>query len=181
MKTFQEIQTPTEIQALVGFFDLTAFAQSSRRFSTSDLFGLLSDYYEWTGDLIESSGGRIIKFIGDAGLVLFPKTEVNAGVLAFKRLKEEGDKWIAQRGMASKHIVKLHYGPVICGPLGTRSHKQLDVIGMTVNTAALLKSNGFAMSAQVFRQLQPDVRKLFKKHTPPITYIPLTERHQTSY
>ncbi len=27
-----------------------------------------------------------------------------------------------------------------------------------------------------FRSLQADTRKLFKKHTPPITYIPLDDR-----
>ena len=37
--------------------------------------------------------------------------------------------------------------------------------------------NGFTLTPQAFRQLNPDTRKLFKKHTPPVTYIPLEELH----
>ena len=73
--------------------------------------------------------------------------------------------------------VKVHFDPVICGPIGTRTDKRFDVYGYTVNTAATLKSNGFAMTPQVFRKLRADTRKLFKKHTPPIRYIPLESRH----
>jgi hypothetical protein len=48
----------------------------------------------------------------------------------------------------------------------------------TVNIAATLKSNDLAITPQLFRRLNPDTRKLFKKHTPPITYIPVNESHQ---
>jgi hypothetical protein len=45
-----------------------------------------------------------------------------------------------------------------------------------VNTAALLKSDGFAMTPELFRELDANTQKLFKKHTPHITDIPLGER-----
>jgi hypothetical protein len=35
-----------------------------------------------------------------------------------------------------------------------------------------------ALSPQAFRKLEPETRKLFKKHTPPVTYIPVEERHR---
>ena len=178
MNNFTASNTPTETEALVAFFDLTAFAKSVKNDSSHEVFDFLSDYYELVGEMIESAGGTIIKFIGDAGLVVFPSSKVNEGVIALKKVKDQGDAWLSQRNRASKTVVKIHYGPVTCGPLGTRTEKRLDIIGVTVNTAALLHSKGFAMSAQVFRKLNPDTRKLFKKHTLPITYIPVEARHQ---
>lgn len=178
MNHFKEIDTPTELEALVAFFDLTAFVKFSKDFSPQEIFGILSEFYEFTGEIIESAGGDIIKFIGDAGLVIFPDHKVDEGVIALKKLKDEGDAWLAGRKIASKNIIKIHYGPVICGPLGTRTDKRFDIIGLTVNTAALLRSNGFAMSAQVFRKLSSETRERFKKHTPPITYIPVEESHR---
>ncbi|MFT5090487.1 MAG: class 3 adenylate cyclase [Planctomycetota bacterium] len=130
------------------------------------------------GIAIERAGGVIVKFIGDAALVVFSEESVDAGVVALLELREEGDAWLSERGLHSQHIVKAHFGPVTCGPIGTRDDKRFDVFGETVNIAATLHSNGLACTPQLFRKLAADTRKYFKKHTPPITYIPLQERHR---
>jgi hypothetical protein len=64
------------------------------------------------------------------------------------------------------------------GPLGTRDDKKTDVLGSTVNTLFLLKVSGFALTPEAFRKLTPETRKLFKKHTPPVFYIPTTQLHR---
>ncbi len=174
---FEEIQSPQEMNCAVSFFDLTSFARYVRKCSSHELFELLSHYSEFVGDVIEGAGGCVIKFIGDAGLVAFSEEGVDRGVVGLCKLKQDGDEWLAGRGMPCKHIIKVHFGPVICGPVGTRSEKKLDIFGQTVNVAATLSSKGFSMTPQVFRKLSKDTRKLFKKHTPPVTYIPLSESH----
>lgn len=68
--------------------------------------------------------------------------------------------------MSCGHYFKAHFGPVMAGPIGIRNDKHLDVFGETVNIAAMLKANGIAITPQVFRKLEPETRKLFKKHTP---------------
>jgi hypothetical protein len=40
-----------------------------------------------------------------------------------------------------------------------------------VNTTALLDSSGVTLSVAAFRKLSPPLRRRFKKHTPPVTYI----------
>ena len=111
--------------------------------------------------------------MGDAGLVVFPAEETDAGVRTMLRLKTESDAWLADRGIRSEAVLKLHTGPVACGIVaGLR-----DVYGYTVNLGAVLPSGGFAMTPQVFRRLSPETRKLFKKHTPPMTYIPVDAPH----
>jgi hypothetical protein len=49
--------------------------------------------------------------------------------------------------------------------------KHHDVIGKTVNPAAMLDSTGVTLSVTAFRKLGPALRRRFKKHTPPVTYI----------
>ena len=59
-------------------------------------------------------------------------------------LKDSGDKWLQNRGINCRHIIKAYYGPVIYGKIGTKNNKRVDIFGETVNAAALLKSNGLA-------------------------------------
>ena len=178
MSILNGINGAKEVDLLVAFFDLTEFARFGRSCSDTDIFDMLSDYYELVGDLIEGSGGKVVKFMGDAGLVVYAEEDVNRGVLALTELKDAGDAWLNARQTPCRQIIKAHFGPVVCGQVGTRADKRFDLFGNTVNTAAVLRSSGFAMTPQVFRKLEPDTRKLFKKHTPPITYIPVGESHK---
>ena len=177
MNALDTIRAATEMNLLVAFFDLSRFSHIIRNRSEQALFDLLSDYYEFVGDTLEPPGGKIVKFIGDAALIVFPENAIDAGVLALKDLQQAGDAWLKAHGAPSRHIIKVHFGPVCCGPIGTRSEKPFDVFGETVNIAATLASHGLAITPQVFRKLAPETRKHFKKHTPPITYIPVEEKH----
>jgi class 3 adenylate cyclase len=138
------------------------------------LLALMSGYFAVVGDILENAGGWLVKTVGDAGLGAFPAEHTDTGVRAFLKLKEEGDAWLAEQGIRSEAIVKLHVGPVAFGEVAG----QLDIYGHTVNTAAVMVSGNFAMSPQVFRKLEPDTRNLFKKHTPPVTYIPTDASHR---
>ena len=178
MPHLRDTSSPTELPLLVSFSDLTGFHRFCMNEDPQALFDIVSSYYAFVGDIIETSGGTVVKFIGDAVLIVYPEEAVEAGVLALRELQSSGDEWLAKRGAPSRHIIKAHFGPIWCGPVGTRSEKRFDVLGQTANTAAVLKSNGFAMTPQVFRKLGPDTRKIFKKHTPPVVYIPVEERHQ---
>ena len=178
MAILNDINSSQEMDLLVAFSDLTRFAYFAQTHSAQEIFDMALAYYEFVGDIIENSGGKVVKFMGDAALIVYPETHINEGVLALKALKDQGDVWLADRHIASRHIVKVHFGPVVCGPVGTRTEQRFDVFGQTVNIAALLKANGLAVTPQVFRKLNPETRKLFKKHTPPISYIPVTESHK---
>ena len=178
MLDIMEGEAPVERNLLAAFFDLTYYNRYAKTISALETFDLFSRYFEFVGGIMDVAGGRVVKFIGDAGLIVFPEAGVNAGVVALLELKSRGDAWLAARRVPCRNIVKAHIGPVACGFLGTPTEKRFDVYGMTVNTAAALKSNGFAVSPQVFRRLDPEVRKRFKKHTPPVTYIPVEEKHR---
>lgn len=66
--------------------------------------------------------------------------------------------------------------PSMCGLFGPQGDKRFDVIGGQVNAAARLPTRGLALSVEAFRALSPSTRERFKKHTPPVTYIPVEDK-----
>ena len=162
----------------VAFCDLTNYAKLSRKADEIEIFRYLSKIYEITGEIIETSGGQVIKFIGDAALITFEENDIDEGIKALKKLKTEIDSYNQNIKYESQLIIKAHFGQIICGMVGTKSKKNYDILGNVVNIAAMLPSNGFSISVEVFRKLKPETRKLFKKHTPPITYIGVEEKHK---
>jgi adenylate cyclase len=171
MSYWTDLKAPTERELLIGFYDLTSFMGFANKTEPARLLDLMTGYFALTGRILVEAGGRLIKTIGDAGLVAFPAEQVDAGVLAFQAVQEEGDDWLAEHGFRGHAIVKLDIGPVAIGKVGSPGEEILDVYGKTVNVAATLVSTGLAMTPAVFRRLAPETRKRFKKHTPPVTYI----------
>jgi class 3 adenylate cyclase len=166
-----ELRVPTEHELLIGFYDLTGYMRYADKAEPRPLLDLMAGYFHLTGQILADAGGRLIKAMGDAGLAAFPAELVDAGVLAFQSLQRQGDAWLAGQGYKTHAVVKLHLGPVAIGMVGGPGLEIVDVYGLTVNTAAQLPSTGLAMTPTVFRRLAPATRQLFKKHTPPVSYI----------
>ena len=170
MNTLDAIQAPQQCELLVAFSDLSAFKHFAQDQSEEQFFAAMAEYYELVGDIVAEGGGKVVKFIGDAALLVFPADAVDTGVLALRALKERGDEFFAACSDTCRHLVKAHFGRVCCGPIGTRDEKRFEVFGHAVNIAALLTSDGLALT--------PQARRHFKKHTPPISYIFVEDRHR---
>jgi len=171
MSFWTELRVPTEQELLIGFYDLKGYMRYAENTEPRQMLSTMTGYFALTGQIVTEAGGRLIKTLGDAGLAAFPAELADDGVHAFLSLQTKGDDWLAQHGYKTYTVVKLHLGPVAIGRVGSPGEEILDVQGKTVNIAAAVDSTGLAMTPAVFRALQPATRKLFKKHTPPITYI----------
>ena len=171
-------EKPKIVDFAVAFCDLTLFARASTQRSPEEMMSTISTLAEMTGHFVEGAGGKVIKFIGDASLTVFPEGKIDDGLLALQQLKLQTDAWLSEQSLSSRMHIKVHIGPVAYGLVGTKDDKRADVIGDTVNIAATLKSNGISITPQVFRKLSSETRKLYKKHTPPIRYIPIEEAHR---
>lgn len=178
MTDLHSISTPTNISLLISFFDLTNFAKMAKSKSDLDIFTFISEYYELIGEKVEAAGGIIVKFMGDGGIIVFPESLADQGVTALHTIKKEIDAWLSEKEIASKMHVKVNFGEVVCGKIGTKTKKHFDIFGGEVNKTAMLKTHGFSLTPQAFRILSPESRKLFKKHTPPMRYIPVDEAHR---
>jgi len=165
----------TEQALLIAFSDLHGYSRHASRTPDAEVAETMEQLYQRTEAAVAKAGGRVVKFIGDSAMMVFPEDAVDRGVHALLDLKDDVEQWLATIGWKSNMVVKAHYGTVIAGSYGAQ--QRFDVIGFAVNTAAMLDSRGFALSAQAFRKLAPDTRKRFKKHTPPITYIRAEDPH----
>ena len=165
------VEHRTEVPLLVAFADLTRFHPQSQRVNDTDLADTLDAFYECVTVPVEKAGGRVVKFIGDAALVVFPEEAVDRGVEALLAVKEAVDELMERRRWDSRLTVKVHFGTAVAGPFGVVGAKRFDVIGKAVNTAAALEGAGVTLSVTAFRKLSPEVRRRFRKHTPPVTYI----------
>lgn len=164
------LDSPIQANALVAMCDCSRFRQASKVRSSAELFADLNDFYLLTEDAIQAAGGLVVKFMGDAALVVFPEDLADQGIMALLDLKANVDRWIQNRAIGNSLHVDVHFGEVTLGKMGRSG--RLDVIGETVAIAATLGSRGFGLSQQAFRQLTPEHRQRFQKFTPPVIYLP---------
>lgn len=162
---------------LIVCLDLRGFSKINRQKSDEEIFNLLSLYYEWVGERVASVKGEVIKFMGDASLIVFNEEIIDEAVRLVLEMRMEGDLWLSQKGIACRHQIRMHYGVFQKGFLGVKGEKRVDIVGTTINTLFLMKVGEVAITPEVFRKLNPTTRQLFKKHTPPISYIPTSEFH----
>jgi class 3 adenylate cyclase len=161
----------TEEALLIAFVDLARFAAQSQRIDDLELANGVDSYYEHLGAAVLRAGGTVVKFVGDAALVVFPEAAVDQGVATLLALKQSVDDLMTKLGWECRLTAKVHFGKVVAGPFGMANDKRFDIIGKAVNTAAMLDAPGVTLSVEAFRKLGRDLRTRFKKHTPPITYI----------
>ena len=127
-------------------------------------------FYVLSTTHIEGAGGRIVKFMGDAGLAVFPLECAEAVISALCDLSAQARAHAAEFGFDTYLNINVHVGPVVAGSFGPSGAARFDVIGKTVNVAARLGRRGVTLSAQAFRCLSDGARKRFNKIKPPVTY-----------
>ena len=113
-----DLPVRTEVPLLIAFADLTRFAAQSLRVTDDVLADTIDAFYQRVATRIEAAGGTVVKFVGDAALIVFAASAVDAGVQALLDLKQEVDDWFAALGWACRMIVKAHFGSAIAGPFG---------------------------------------------------------------
>jgi len=153
----------SERQLVVVFVDLTHFAVQGQRVTARDLADTIDEYYERVGAEVERANGTLVKFIGDAALIVFPSDAVNEAIEMLFALQPAIDDFMQHAGWPCRLTAKAHLGSVVAGPFGLRNAKQFDVIGGTVNAAARLRSTGVTVSAEVFDRLRDDLKARFRK------------------
>jgi class 3 adenylate cyclase len=172
--TFERaLASPIQADMLVAFCDCARFAQAAKGRTSAELFAGLNDFYLLIDDAIGAAGGLVVKFMGDAALVAFPRELADQGIVALLDLKTRVDNWLRDRSLGESLLVNVHVGDVTLGRMGRAGN--LDLIGETVNIAASLGSRGFGLSQQAFRCLSPEHRKRFHKLTSQVLYVPSAE------
>ena len=164
----------SQVSLLVVFTSFSRYTAQIDRLEDMQVARVMNAYYELAGSAIREGGGQVVKFIGDAMLAAFPSQAADQGTLALLELKKAADQFMTDHGWDCRLVVKVHFGPVAAGEFGAEADRRYDVIGKTVNVAARLDAGSglVVLSKDAFTRLGPEVRRRFKKHTPPLSYIP---------
>ncbi|MEY9156405.1 adenylate/guanylate cyclase domain-containing protein [Bradyrhizobium japonicum] len=133
----------------VLFADLSGFTAMSERLDPEVMQTLQNELFEELTAAVQSFGGFVDKFIGDALLALFgapaaheddPERAVRAALDMISRTARLSERAEAYAGSPLLLHVGINTGHVVAGGLGAGVAKSYSVTGDTVNTAQRLQS-----------------------------------------
>jgi adenylate cyclase len=133
----------------VLFADLSGFTALSERLDPELMQSLQNELFKELTEAVESYGGFVDKFIGDAMLALFgapvaheddPERALRAALDMIERTALVGRRSSAFAGLPLDLHIGINTGPVVTGGFGVGTAKSYSVTGDTVNTAQRLQS-----------------------------------------
>jgi adenylate cyclase len=145
---------------LIVFSDFSGFKVQTERVSDAEVADTMDDFYVMASTAIEKAGGRVVKFIGDAALIVFPAEKADAGVRAILELRRESDSFMKDRDWVCRFEARIHAGEAIAGEFGPKGNRRYDVLGREVNAAAMLKGSGIVASFEATKLLSPETKAL---------------------
>lgn len=159
----------TEQQLVVVVIDLANFVHSVRGMSATEIAALVDRYFREVAGPVEEAGGRIVKFLGDAVLAVFPPDRAADAVAAVHQLGPTVRQLGRDHGIELDLGVNVHLSTVAEGEFGVDG--RYDVMGTGVNhTFRMASGAGIRISEPVYRKLPSDRRGGWEKHQPPATY-----------
>ncbi len=134
------------IYAAIWYGDLRGFTAMSENLSRDAMIEVLNAYFETMATPVQSHGGQVLKFIGDAMLAIFPleddarKPEVCGRALDAAQEAVAGMTMLNARRVAVgaptlEYGLALHIGEVTYGNIGALDRLDFTVIGPAVNLA----------------------------------------------
>lgn len=169
------------IFAAMWFSDLRDFTPLTESLSMEELLQTLNEYFELVAAAVTARGGEILRFIGDAMLIVFPSIDKErVGDACTAALESAQDAFSAlaalnhRRRRAGRPEIRfgvgLHVGEVIYGNVGAPNRLDFTVMGPAVNRTARLESLTksvdipLLMSSEFARQISLPVQSL-GRHT----------------
>jgi class 3 adenylate cyclase len=134
---------------IVALAHVTGFAKACERKSNAEIFRMLEQFYEVVGAIVDSVGGTVVKFMGDAAFLIFSVDQPTSAVDALRDLRKQTQPlWTTFDDSCHVHT-KAHLGPVRSGELGVSGDKRFDVIGNTVNQLVRMPEGKLELSPEL--------------------------------
>ena len=149
--------TGERIYAVVWLCDLRDSTRLCESMPVEDFLSLLNDFFDCTAGAVRDHGGRILTYIGDAALAVFPieghdkslqeactleegacTAALAAARAARERLAALNARRLSRGEPALRFVLALHVGDVMYGNIGLQERHHATVIGSAVNEAARL-------------------------------------------
>ena len=154
--------------ALVAFTDIAKFDSYARDQEPAETAHFIPSYAEIHDRILGPSPGCVIKYIGDASMIVFPGAEADAGVRVLLELHQTLGKELSTPEFSASLHCGAHYGQLYGVELPPFNAP--DVLGSAANIER--KGRGqVVISTEAFRKLGADTRKLFRRHREPEVYL----------
>ncbi len=155
----------------VLFSDIRGFTTLAQALSPYDVMFALNRHFSELGEIVESNGGYIDNYIGDALMAVFgvdgderaPFRSVKAAVEMLEANDRMGPQMEANYGHAFPIGIGVHYGEAVIGTLGSASKERLTAIGDTVNVASRIEAANkqagtrLLISSELYELVKDDV------------------------
>jgi adenylate cyclase len=134
-----------EMEAGIMFCDIRGFTALSQELGGAKIVPLMNALFEVIGDAAATRGGEILKFIGDAMLIVFrlenrTHEEIAHAMVQTTEEAVRGVAAIAQaQGLELKAGFGCHLGTVLYGNIGTTDRLDFTVMGPAVNLTSRLE------------------------------------------
>ncbi len=143
--------------AVVLMADLRDFTVLSETMPPDELIALLNEYFSVMVDVIQTHGGIIDKFMGDAIMAVFglpkseqPEKDAANAALEMRRELHKLNQSLRSRALPTlNNGIGIHSGEVIAGYLGSEKRLEFTVIGSTVNIASRIEEQTKAVDQAI--------------------------------
>ncbi|HUR78929.1 MAG TPA: hypothetical protein VMZ22_13360 [Acidimicrobiales bacterium] len=160
---FQERQLVTVV------VDLARFTQAVAGMDATAIAEIVDRFYRETASVIVDHGGRVVKYLGDGCLAVFPPDAAVAAVDAIDVLRARVADLASGSGLALELGANIHLCTVAEGEFGIDD--RYDVMGLgIVHTFRMGSGAGARISEPVYRKLPSDRRNAWTKWQAPATY-----------
>ena len=140
-----------KINAALWFSDLRNFTHLTETLPPEQILEMLNEYFEFVAAAVNARGGEILRFIGDAMLIVFPiegdmceqtacNAAIDAAIDAHSTLASLNHRRRRHGQPAIEFGVGLNVGEVIYGNVGAPDRLDFTVMGPAVNRTARLES-----------------------------------------
>ena len=148
---------------VILFTDVHEFSIVMRKMGATGPLAFINEMYETIGEIVVRHAGTIIKYIGDAILIVFPVGDpaetVRTAVACAREMRVAYDEQVERAGITHETELEtgIAIGEVERGVVGHESGRIDDVFGEAVNRAAMIGHHrGVAVTDAVHELLGPE-------------------------
>jgi class 3 adenylate cyclase len=149
--------------------DLAGTTRLVSRFDAADLAELINTFFAACGEAVGANGGRIVTFIGDGCLSVFPEGAGGSAIEAALALRTSLTDIGKEFGVDLEMGANVHQAVVAEGGFAPDGHYNVMGTGV-IHTFRMGAGPGVRISEPVYRQLPNDRRGAWHKQQPPATY-----------
>ena len=145
------------IRAALWFCDLRGYTAMMAELGSFPMIDVMNHYFDCMAEAVWAEGGEILKFMGDAMLVVFrldderdapavAQSAVRAAQVALRNLAVLSESRVHNGELPLHAGVSVHLGHVVYGNIGASSRLDFTVMGHSVNLVARIQGVAGAMN-----------------------------------